>query len=114
MGFDLIGHGGASFGWDEWRSCLALAQTFGWRPEGTIAPPHYEHDWDGSYLSNDLQEVTDTDARALGAALYRAVAAIEAGQTLSEEQETMLKNCWNVSRIRGLADYAIMGHFAIM
>jgi hypothetical protein len=104
VGIDLIGHGGAHFGWDTWRSCLELAKTFGWRPAGTIAPPENEHDW---------QEITDTDARALGAALYRAVAAVEAGQILNEEQETLLKNCWNVSQIRELADHAIMGHFSI-
>jgi hypothetical protein len=25
MGVDLIGHGGASFTWDAWRSCLEIA-----------------------------------------------------------------------------------------
>jgi len=71
MGVDLIGHGGASFNWDCWRKCLDIAIAFGWQPAGTIAPPDYDGDWNGGYCSNDFQEVSDSDARALGVARAR-------------------------------------------
>ena len=30
MGMDLFGHGGASFSSHAWRSCLNVAEKFGW------------------------------------------------------------------------------------
>jgi hypothetical protein len=49
MGVDLIGHGGASFTWDAWRSCLEIAIAFGWEPAGTIAPPDYPSEWNAVF-----------------------------------------------------------------
>ena len=38
MGYDLMGHGGASFNITAWPKLLDLAVCFGWKPEGTKAP----------------------------------------------------------------------------
>jgi hypothetical protein len=103
MGVDLIGHGGASFNWHTWRQCLDIAIAFGWQPADTIAPPdHHGGDWAESYCSNDFQEVSDSDARALGRAQHRAVTSVRTGQALTKEQATA-----------ELADYALSGRFAI-
>jgi hypothetical protein len=81
MGMDILGRG-----WDFscsaafWAECLAVAQACGWEPAGTIAPaPCHQggnRAWNGGYRSNDYQEVTDADARAFSAALYRAIDAV--------------------------------------
>jgi hypothetical protein len=112
MGVNLIGHGGASFNWASWRKCLDIAIAFGWQPAGTIAPPDYDGDWDRGYFSNDLQEVSDSDARALGRALHRAVTSVRKGQALTEEQATALDGM-HIGVVCELADYAVSGRFAI-
>ena len=123
MGVDLIGHGGASFNWHRWRACLDVAVAFGWEPAGTVAPDPRkwnglpvvapEGDWNGTYCTNDYQEVTDLDARALGLALHRALAALSTGQTVTEEQANALRCGVSGNTLRELADYAAMGGFAI-
>jgi hypothetical protein len=113
MGVDLMGpHGEASFNWPTWRHCLKVALVFGWRPAGTVLRTDYDDRWGGTYFSNDYQEVTDDDAHALAAALYRAVTALWTGQGRTEEQ---VKACDGVSVdvICKLADYAALGRFAI-
>jgi hypothetical protein len=121
MGMDLIGHGGAGFSWHIWRGCLGVAFAFGWEPAGTRAPDPQEwengpvasvENWDGTYFSNAYQEVTDDDARALGLALHRALAALAAGQTLTDEQAGALRPITS-NELRRLADYALVGGFAI-
>ena len=112
MGIDLIGHGGASFQWNDWHQLLRVAIAFGWQPAGTIAPPEYDGDWNGGYCSNDFQEVSDSDARALGTALHRAVTSVRTGQALTEEQATALTGM-HVGVVCELADYAVSGRFAI-
>jgi hypothetical protein len=82
MGMDILGSDwdfgcGAVF----WAECLALARAFGWEPAGTVAPaPCHQGDcydaWNGNYLTNDYQEVTDADAHAFAMALYRAIDAM--------------------------------------
>src|ERR1035437_4428929 len=86
MGIDLVGHGGASLNAVAWGYCLDIAVAFGWQPAGTVAPPDNHGEWCGTYCTNDLQEVTDDDARALGAALRQAVTALRTEQNLTEEQ----------------------------
>ncbi len=80
MGMDLISeHGNESFNNSAWRYCLETAERFGWKLEGTISGPHSHttpREWGGHYFSNDYQVVTDRDARALGEALLRAIAAL--------------------------------------
>jgi hypothetical protein len=113
MGVDLIGRGGdASFNWGCWRTCLGIAIAFGWQPAGTIAHPDHHGDWDGGYFTNDLQEVSDSDARALGVALHRAVTSVRTGQALTEEQAKALDGM-HIGMVCKLADYAICGRFAI-
>ena len=117
MGVNLIGHGDASFNWQAWRYCLDIAVAFGWRPAGTIAPTDYGGEWNGTYCTNDLQEVTDDDARALGEALHRAVNALSTEQNLSEEQAKAWagnSNRTGVYVVCKLADYAEKGGFEIM
>ena len=112
MGVDLIGRGGASFNWDSWRKCLGIAIAFGWQPDGTIAPPDHDGDWNRGYFSNDLQEVSDSDARALGLALHRAVSSVRTGQALTEAQAKALDGM-HIDVVCELADYAVSGRFAI-
>jgi hypothetical protein len=103
MGYYLIGRQGRRLDLtvDGWRFCLDAARMHGWEPEGTRAStwgtwnadgthtPHwteemarewserYREDKCSSYFSNDFQEVTEADAKALAAALDRAVAALQ-------------------------------------
>ena len=142
MGVDLIGHGGASFNGTVWRKCFEIAIAFGWQPAGTVAPPDYDGEWNGTYFSNDLQEVSDTDARAWGTALHQAVISLRTGQALTEEQakacdginleevcglgltlqragqaltEEQVKalDRVNIAQVCKFADYAVSGRFAI-
>jgi hypothetical protein len=58
---------------------LTTARAFGWEPEGTTDPyiPFGEDksEWRGGYLTNDGQQVSSDDARALADALIRAIDA---------------------------------------
>lgn len=77
MGMDLVSdHGEQRFTAMGWYMCLKYAIEFGWIPEGTAAPIDFPGQWQGDYCSNDFQRVTDSDARKLGEALLRAVAAL--------------------------------------
>ena len=79
MGMDLLGtNGDERFSLSGWRMCLERAVEFGWNPEGTVAPKELVCEWNGGYHTNDFQLVTDRDARALGEALLRAIAALSA------------------------------------
>ena len=45
-----------------WKKALELAQQYGWRPMGTIAPSYHDFnllnaEWHGTYLSNEGQTV---------------------------------------------------------
>jgi hypothetical protein len=77
MGMDLISKSGLTFdlsgGW--WWFYLALAEKCGWKPKGTGKPDHLGKNerWHGGYDSSDGQIVGDDDAKALGAALERAL-----------------------------------------
>jgi hypothetical protein len=101
MGFDLRGAGGVlHLNWSGWFYCLRVARAFGWEPAGTEEPKLTMYDpdgrlvavtsngqkWDGGYFTNDYQAVTDADAKALAAALDRAITAVETGAELSAEQ----------------------------
>jgi hypothetical protein len=103
MGYYLIGRQGRRLDMSVhgWRFCLDAARMYGWESEGTRASTwgtwsaegtftsfwteemarnwaeQYREDKYSSYFSNDCQEVTEADARALAAALDRAVAALQ-------------------------------------
>ncbi len=116
MGIDLIGHGGACFRSYGWHACLDLALAFGWQPAGTVAWHEYTgppSKWDGGYLTDDFQIVTDYDAKALAAALRRALSALRAKTRLTKQQ-TQAWESMNINMVRTLADYAGKGHFAIL
>ena len=107
----------------------------GWEPTGT-EPPNLEwlgpfdddwleertarplRSWDGNYFTNDFQRVTDADARALGEALLRAVAAMEAQERESptkwpgDWRPTEWPNDW-VGLVRRFAHSALKEGFAI-
>jgi hypothetical protein len=122
MGVDLFGHGGAMFNWHAWRSCLNIAEKFGWVPAGTEAPswneggdiPPADRDpeWDGSYFCNEFQSVTDTDAKAMARSLYRALNSVGTDQTLNAEQSAALEDS-DLAVITELAHYAWRGGFDI-
>jgi hypothetical protein len=113
MGYDLMGHGGASFQWDDWHQLLRIAVNFGWQPAGTVAPSDYDGQWGGWYCTNDMQEVTKNDARALGVALYRAiVVSLKMREALTVEQAKAVDGM-DVRTICELAFYAVSGGFDI-
>ena len=70
MGVDFIGHGDLSLHWQAWRACFDSPLPLGGRQWGllltAITPAR-----GAEHFTNDLQEVTDEDARALAAALHR-------------------------------------------
>ena len=85
MGMDLRGAGGTErFSVTSWCKVLQLAQEYGWQPAGTQAPTfalvegttETVEDWDGTYLSNSFQRVTDEDAANIAEALQRALSDI--------------------------------------
>jgi hypothetical protein len=66
-----------------WRLMLALAQHYGWQPQGTAPPDELAidagiwrgapSDWDGRYFPAYGQNVTEADAAELAAALEQAL-----------------------------------------
>lgn len=121
MGVDFMGHGGASLNWSAWRACFILARAFGWKPAGTLAPTFYAgcdvtqdyRDCKGGYFSNDGQQVTDEDAKALGLALQRGISADRMGEELTNEQTEALRDVHGVALISQVADFAARGGFSI-
>ena len=118
MGIDV---GGEHFTHTGWRWVLNLAIEYGWQPAGT-EPPDYgwllagtaspdgnDRSWDGGYCSNDFQKVTESDARALGEALLRAVAVLDAQE---REKPTKWPDDW-LRRVSRFADFALKGEFVI-
>ena len=93
MGMDLVpqGRGRKTFmvGFEYWRQSLRVARAFGWEPAGTLNSTRQPHEtWDATnYSSNDWQHVTDDDAKAMAAALDRAMTAQE---PLTDEQREAL------------------------
>lgn len=147
MGMDLLSdHGDERFSAAAWYDCLERAIEFGWNPEGTLAPivpmtpsgDRWVGEWNGGYHTNDYQQVTDRDARALGRALLRAADALSAQAKLRKrraqlrlvssvqanvvaierpprgkffEEEDPLEA--EISCLRRLADFALKGGFVI-
>ena len=116
MGVDFIGHhGDLSLHWQAWSACFDLALAFGWQPAGTVAchedtgPPKQ---WDGGYFTNDFQMVTGDDAKALAAALRRALTALRTKAHLTKQQIQACEGV-NIKMICRLADHAERGGFAI-
>jgi hypothetical protein len=96
MGYDILSNSGKYFGCQQctWPNYLRIATAFGWISAGAF----FKNDEggfgahpSGSYLGNDWQQVTDDDARAFGAALKLAIAMINAGLPLTDDQITKLK-----------------------
>ncbi len=66
---------------DAWAALLRLARAHGWTPAGTEPPRDWTGDaWSGIYEPAAEQHVTDDDARALGAALARALERAARGE----------------------------------
>jgi len=84
MSIDLVRSNGDHWKCNNlaWARLLVLAETYGWNPRGTDAPPsdrQASSDWTGAYVSSDGQEVNWADGQALANALERAVKDIPAG-----------------------------------
>lgn len=114
MGMDLMGFGTTEhLSQSFWLAVLEMASSFGWEPAGTRPQDAFDDEWDAmNYWSNDYQEVSDADAKALGEALNRALMAMRTKQTLTEKQVQAL---WDMSEesIRQLADFCARGGFLI-
>jgi hypothetical protein len=95
MSYEILGSTGkwTCRQWD-WRNYLNAAIVFGWHPEGAFFKNDeggYGEHPSGSYFGNDYQIVTDNDARAMAAALNLAVATINAGSPMTDNQVMVLK-----------------------
>ena len=78
MGYDLLGRNNNFFvNVQDWRPLLNIAVQFGWEPQGTESPADCPPEWDGDYVSNAFQFVSDSDACAFGKALLRAAREIK-------------------------------------
>ena len=114
MGMDLLREdGNESFSGTSWNECLKRAIEFGWTPEGTVAPVGFPGQWQGGYWSNDFQEVTTRDARRLGDALLRVVAALSKDCPDEEDELTAKRLAAELRCLRKLANYALDGGFVI-
>lgn len=113
MGMDLMGRGGLSINWKGWHAVLTIAHEFGWQPEGTEQPDGWSGEvWDGDYFSNDLQYVTDSDARSMATALEKAIGALKTGAPVEEEQRAVLEGV-DVRLLVNFTNYAWGGGFTI-
>lgn len=102
MGMSLIGHG-VSFSRSAWISCLWIARSFGWEPEGTTQENDLCNKWDGTYFTNDYQSVSDKDAKNLSIALNRAIYAFEHNEKLTLRQmEAVEQRGINLDNLRTL------------
>jgi hypothetical protein len=96
MSYEILGSTGKYWTCHQcdWGDYLDVAVAFGWEPAGAFFKcdegGHGEHP-SGSYFGNSFQIVTDGDARAMAAALNRAVATINAGAPMTDEQAAALK-----------------------
>jgi hypothetical protein len=97
MSFEILGSTGEDWSCPQlmWESYLDLAEAFGWKPEGAFFKCDPQTGFgpypSGSYTCNDWQIVTDDDARAMAAALNRAIAKINAGAPMTDEHVEVLK-----------------------
>tara|TARA_B100001093_G_scaffold481648_1_gene512573 strand:- start:5220 stop:5633 length:414 start_codon:yes stop_codon:yes gene_type:complete len=62
----------------EWRPLLLLGEAYGWNPAGTLMD--VDESWDGSYLSNDGQKITEEDSEKLAKAIEVAYEDVPAEQ----------------------------------
>lgn len=112
MGVRLASYDGVYLSTAGFRACLRVARQFGWTPTGTSAPSNFEGNWDGNYLSSDGQIVNDADARALAAALFRAIRAIRENEPLTASQEAAVEE-GSLRAMVDVADLACRGWFGI-
>ncbi|MBI4766661.1 MAG: hypothetical protein HY787_19040 [Deltaproteobacteria bacterium] len=120
MGVDLLSlknNREAWFNWTAWKFLLNTAREFGWEPMGTVInlkePPsprkgeginylekqrikkraeEWDKDWDGSYISNDDQIVTDSDAANLLQSLTRSINNREFLASINEDSLAVIKD----------------------
>jgi hypothetical protein len=96
MSYEIVGNTGKYWTCHQsaWRDYLILAVAFGWAPHGAFFKCDeggFREHASGSYLGNDWQTVTDDDARAMAAALNLAIAIINAGAPMTDNQAKALK-----------------------
>ncbi len=76
MAFQLYSKTGATarISGGRWAVFLTLAQSYGWKPKGTRAPPGYAstEKWGGRYDSSDGQIVIEVDAHKFAVVLHAA------------------------------------------
>lgn len=100
MGMDLEGQNGRYFRFNiwGWANVLDLAQSYGWRPRGTVLGD----EWKGGYDTNDGQIVTEEDAQDIAEALRLAV----------EDEGELWDRDWRAHVVR-FVDYCEEGWFRI-
>ena len=110
MGFDLCSETGSEFSWSEndYARVLELAETCGWKPQGTKLPSsdeekEGENDWPGYYLTNDYQFVLAEDAANMADALERTIEDISSKPVRTPEEKDVIKiKCPNGIMLDGL------------
>jgi hypothetical protein len=70
----------------HWAVFLCVAECFGWKPAGTLAPPDWpaSEPWSGQYDTNDGQVVSQSEAWLLAKILHAAAAGPQIGQALED------------------------------
>jgi hypothetical protein len=96
MSYEIVGNTGKYWTCHQsaWHDYLILAVAFGWAPDGAFFKcdeAGFGEHASGSYLGNDWQIVTDDDARAMATALNLAVAVINSGAPMTDNQAKALK-----------------------
>lgn len=88
MAFDLHNTSGSTLrvSGGHWAVLLILAECYGWKPAGTLAPPGFPPDqqWNRRYDSNDGQIVAQEDAVALAKHLHGAAVSPQLNQALAD------------------------------
>ena len=118
VGYDKSGEGEDQYiNIDGWHQLRSIARLYGWKPQGTtldvwthktngekhysFRPSEYSDDdgewgpapdWDGSYDSNDGQEISESDAANLAQALERLLADLPYNKELCERQSKRLND----------------------
>jgi hypothetical protein len=102
---------GDRFRWkrEAWDAVIELAKRFGWKPAGTRPPRGVRvAEWNpDDYATCARQQVTETDALTLAAALERALAAIPKDSTAPPSEGAGTEPVFfSGSDCAGLADFA--------
>ena len=120
MGYDLMSYKGEGFRFNlgSWTPVLALAELYGWEPEGTVVTEgsyawcgakdtdtvqvqEFIKSCDGSYYGNNFQIVIEEDALNLAHALMNAVKELPDEKSYVDNYSIYTRQ-WLINNFSGL------------